>query len=154
MSPAWLHTWNEPYKPAVPSDVVSTHHKTLLQNGFRIPRFVDRASRYMRVMKPTWCTVYLQFVQSHNSTSIYSNQAGRLRRRTRTNGRIYTLLPPDYGLLANPRHVEVWVIRWSFSPTKCTLSYIFESFLLIFTRHVHFVGENDHLITKCTKQQA
>jgi hypothetical protein len=26
--------------------------------------FVDRASRYMRVMKPTWCTIYLQFIQS------------------------------------------------------------------------------------------
>jgi hypothetical protein len=25
---------------------------------------VDRASRYMRVMKPTWCTIYLQFIQS------------------------------------------------------------------------------------------
>jgi hypothetical protein len=28
--------------------------------------FVDRASRYIRVMKPTWCTVYLQFIQSIN----------------------------------------------------------------------------------------
>jgi hypothetical protein len=31
----------------------------------------------------------------------------RLRRTTRTNCRIYTLLPPDYGLLASPKHVEV-----------------------------------------------
>jgi hypothetical protein len=27
-------------------------------------RSVDRTSRYMHVMKPTWCTIYLQFVQS------------------------------------------------------------------------------------------
>jgi ABC-type transport system involved in Fe-S cluster assembly fused permease/ATPase subunit len=26
--------------------------------------FVDCVSQYMRVMKPTWCTIYLQFIQS------------------------------------------------------------------------------------------
>jgi hypothetical protein len=31
----------------------------------------------------------------------------RLRRTTRTNCHIYTLLPPDDGLLASPKHVEV-----------------------------------------------
>jgi hypothetical protein len=30
-----------------------------------------------------------------------------LKRTTRTNCRIYTLLPPDDGLLANPKHVEI-----------------------------------------------
>jgi hypothetical protein len=30
----------------------------------RILCYVDRASRYMRVMKPTWYTIYLQFIQS------------------------------------------------------------------------------------------
>jgi hypothetical protein len=31
----------------------------------------------------------------------------RLRRTTRTNCRIFTLLPPDDGLLASPKHAEV-----------------------------------------------
>jgi hypothetical protein len=31
----------------------------------------------------------------------------RLRRATRTNYHVYTLLPPDEGLLASPKHVEV-----------------------------------------------
>jgi hypothetical protein len=31
----------------------------------------------------------------------------RLRRTTHTNGRIYTLLPPDDGLLASLKHVDV-----------------------------------------------
>jgi hypothetical protein len=31
----------------------------------------------------------------------------RLRRATRTNCHMYTLLPPDEGLLASPEHVEV-----------------------------------------------
>jgi hypothetical protein len=40
--------------------------------------------------------------------AIPSKPAGsRLRRTTRTSCRIYTLLPPDDGLLANPKHVEV-----------------------------------------------
>jgi hypothetical protein len=32
----------------------------------------------------------------------------RLRRTTRTNCHIYTLLPPDDGLLANPKHIQVY----------------------------------------------
>jgi hypothetical protein len=32
----------------------------------------------------------------------------QIRRTTRTNCHIYTLLPPDDGLLASPKHVEVW----------------------------------------------
>jgi hypothetical protein len=31
----------------------------------------------------------------------------QLKRTTRTNSHIYTLLPPDDGLLARPKHVEV-----------------------------------------------
>jgi hypothetical protein len=33
--------------------------------GEEILCFIDRAaSQYMRVKKPTWCTIYLQFIQS------------------------------------------------------------------------------------------
>jgi hypothetical protein len=32
--------------------------------GYFLLCFVDRASRFMRVMKPTWCTIYLQFIPS------------------------------------------------------------------------------------------
>jgi hypothetical protein len=32
----------------------------------------------------------------------------RLRRTTRTNCHIYTLLSPDDGLIGSPKHVEVW----------------------------------------------
>jgi hypothetical protein len=32
----------------------------------------------------------------------------QLKRTTRTNCGIYTLLPPDDGLLASPKHVEVY----------------------------------------------
>jgi hypothetical protein len=31
---------------------------------FTLSMFFDRASRYTPVMKPTWCTVYFQFIQT------------------------------------------------------------------------------------------
>jgi hypothetical protein len=34
----------------------------------------------------------------------------RLRITIHTNCHIYTLLPPDDGLLASPKHVELWLI--------------------------------------------
>jgi hypothetical protein len=108
---------------------------------------VFRSSRYMRAMKPTWCTSYLQFIRSlylytlhvsgllvahHQEVTIYiyiyatigtccTSQStvdrpasipirpanGQLRRTTRTNCHMYTLLHPDEGLLASPKHVEV-----------------------------------------------
>jgi hypothetical protein len=81
--------------------------------------FIDRASRYMRVMKPTCCTIYVQFkspylyvfglasIPSSRNNSIYmrqlvcvvclcSNQA--YRQSTKTYDTIcckYTLLPHD-----------------------------------------------------------
>jgi hypothetical protein len=38
---------------------------------------------------------------------LYVLVGSRLRRTARTNWHIYTLLPPDEGLLASPKHVEV-----------------------------------------------
>jgi hypothetical protein len=46
----------------------------------------------MRVMKPTLCTIYLQFIQSLYLYMLYD---GLISRTTRTNCCIYTLLPPD-----------------------------------------------------------
>jgi hypothetical protein len=37
---------------------------TYLKVCFYILCFVDRASQNMNVMKPTWCTIYLLFIQS------------------------------------------------------------------------------------------
>jgi hypothetical protein len=89
-----------------------------------ILRFVDRASWYMYVLKPTWCTIYLQFIQSlytyiscfglascpsSGGNQSHLNQASdsQLKHAACTICHIYTLLPPDDGLLASPKHV--WV---------------------------------------------
>jgi hypothetical protein len=44
-----------------------THLLVILQR-YGIVWFVDRASRYMRVMKPNWCNPYLQFIRHCTST--------------------------------------------------------------------------------------
>jgi hypothetical protein len=38
---------------------------------------------------------------------VYVLADSRLRRTTRTNSHIYTLLPPDDGLLSSPKYLEV-----------------------------------------------
>jgi hypothetical protein len=43
------------FKRTIMCDVLTPWHLILC--------FVDRASRHMRVMKPNWCTIYLQFIQ-------------------------------------------------------------------------------------------
>jgi hypothetical protein len=101
--------------------------------------FVDSTSRYMSVIKPTCCTIYLQFfsvtiplhvsgllVAHHQEVTMYicdkqyvnvgepasiptRPDVSPLRCTARTNCHIYeyTLLPPDDGLLASPKLLEI-----------------------------------------------
>jgi hypothetical protein len=45
-------------------------------------------------------------VAHHQEVAMYTCDS-QLKRTTHTNCNIYTLLPPDDGLLASPKHVEV-----------------------------------------------
>jgi hypothetical protein len=57
----------------------------------------------------SWCVLYvivdcqLAWLEGNSITPADS----QLKRTTRTNCCIYTLLPPDDGLLASPKHVQV-----------------------------------------------
>jgi hypothetical protein len=81
--------------------IILFNYQSLLRN-FQTVMFCWPASRNMRVIKPTWCTIYLDGMEC----SIPSRPANsRLRCTTPTNYHIYTPLPPDDGLLARPKHV-------------------------------------------------
>jgi hypothetical protein len=57
-----------------------------------------------------WVTTPLHFsglLASHQQ-EVADPAGSRLRRTSRTNYHIYTLLPPDNGLLASPKHVEMY----------------------------------------------
>jgi hypothetical protein len=79
----------------------------------------------MRVMKPIWCTVYLQFIQS---LYLYMFRVwpadSQLKRTTRNNCCIYTSLPPDDGQLARPKHVEVlWLDKLKINSASSCFHY-------------------------------